>query len=101
MSVVVVNKITLSAPAESIRDAATTAFPPAFDECPGFERFTVVQTGESEIVVLIFWDSAEHAAAGAARIGPTVFNSVVGPVLVGQDRQVGQVIADYQGRAST
>jgi hypothetical protein len=95
MSVAVVNHLTLAVPAADLRAVIEREFPPAFDACPGFERFCVVQTGETDVVVLIFWDSAEHAAAGAARIGPTVFNTVVGPHLVEQDRRVGPVVVDH------
>jgi hypothetical protein len=97
MSVVVINRISLSVPAARIREAIEREFPPAFEECAGFQRFCVVQTADDEIVVLIFWDSAADAAAGAAHIGPTVFGSVVMPHLAGQDRTVGPVIVDHPG----
>jgi len=94
MSFLVVNKLTLSAPAQDLRDAVAAAFPPVFDTCDGFERFIVAQTGEHEVVALLFWDSAEHAAAGAAAIGPTVA-AVVGPSLVNQDRTVGEIVTEH------
>ena len=90
MSVVVVNKLTLSVPAQDLRDAVAAAFPAVFDACDGFERFIVAQTGEHEVVSLLFWDSAEHAAAGAVAIGPTVA-SVVGASLINQERTVGEI----------
>src|SRR5262245_12528036 len=94
MSVVVVNKLTLSVPAEDLRDAVAAAFPAVFDKCEGFERFIVAQSDKHEVVALIFWDSAEHAAAGAAAIGPTVA-SVVGSSLVNQDRTVGEIVTEH------
>jgi heme-degrading monooxygenase HmoA len=97
MSVVVVNKLTLSVPAQDLRDAVAAAFPPVFDACDGFERFIVAQTGEHEVVALLFWDSAEHAAAGAAAIGPTL-GSVVGASLINQDRWVGEIVTEHAAR---
>jgi hypothetical protein len=94
MSVVVVNKLTLSVPAQDLRDAVAAAFPPVFDACDGFERFIVAQTAKHEIVALMFWDSAEHAAAGAAAIGPTVA-AVVGSSLINQDRTVGEIVTEH------
>ena len=94
MSVVVVNKMTLSVPAQDLRDAVAAAFPPVFDRCDGFERFIVAQTGKHEVVALMFWDSAEHAAAGAAAIGPTVA-AVVGSSLINQDRTVGEIVTEH------
>jgi heme-degrading monooxygenase HmoA len=94
MSVVVVNKLTLSVPAQDLRDAVAAAFPAVFDACEGFERFVVAQTAEHEVVALIFWDSAEHAAAGAAAIGPTVA-SVVGSSLINQERTVGEIVTEH------
>ena len=94
MSVVVVNKLSLSVPAKDLRDAVAAAFPAVFDACEGFERFIVAQTAEHEVVALMFWDSPEHAAAGAAAIGPTVA-SVVGSSLTNQDRTVGQIVTDH------
>jgi hypothetical protein len=95
MSVVVVNKLTLAVPAQDLRDAVAAAFPAVFDACEGFERFIVAQTAEHEVVALIFWDSAEHAAAGAAAIGPTVA-AVVGSSLIGQERTVGEIVTEHR-----
>jgi heme-degrading monooxygenase HmoA len=94
MSVVVVNKLTLSVPAKDLRDAVAAAFPAVFDACDGFERFIVAQTAEREVVAMMFWDTAEHATAGAAAIGPTVA-SVVGSSLINQDRTVGEIVTDH------
>src|SRR3954470_17658999 len=94
MSVVVVNKLTLSVPAHDLRDAVAAAFPPVFDRCDGFERFVVAQTGKHEVVALMFWDSAEHAEAGAAAIGPTVA-AVVGSNLINQERTVGEIVTEH------
>ena len=97
MSVVVVNKLTLSVPAADLRDAVAAAFPPVFDRCDGFERFFVAQSDKHEVVALIFWDSAEHAAAGAAAIGPTVA-AVVGSSLIRQERTVGEIVTEHPAR---
>lgn len=94
MSVVVVNKLTLSVPAQDLRDAVAAAFPPVFDACEGFERFIVAQSAEHEVVALIFWDSAEHAVAGAEAIAPAVA-SVVGSSLINQDRTVGEIVTEH------
>lgn len=93
MSVVVVNRITLSVPAEEVvRDVEREA-PAVLRSLPGFEGQTLVKTGPNEVVVVGRWSSPETAAAGAAVVGPGLFNTWVAPRATGQDRVVGPVVS--------
>jgi hypothetical protein len=94
--VTVINRVSLSVPPEQIADQVQREFPPAFRALDGFQRFLLVRSGEREATVIIVWDTAEHAAAGAAAIGPTLFNRIVTPVSTGQDRVVGEVLASAE-----
>lgn len=96
MSVVVVNRLSLDVPVDDLVARVADVFPPAFDACPGFERFELVKVADRQAVVLIHWSDAEAAQAGAARIGPTVFNDVIAPNLSAeQDRVAGPVVVQH------
>ncbi len=93
MSVVVVNRLTFRVPVDDVIPAVRERFPTVFDACPGFERFELLKVGEMTAIVLIHWADAQSATDGAARIGPTVFREVVGPLLAAdQVREVGPVV---------
>jgi heme-degrading monooxygenase HmoA len=92
VSVMIVNRLTLTVPVGEVIPEIERAFPPAFDACKGFVSFTLVETGEKEAVVLIKWASAKDAVAGAETIGPGVFKDVIGPHLEDQDRRIGEIV---------
>jgi hypothetical protein len=96
MSVVVVNRLQLAVRIDELVPRIREAFPPAFDACDGFERFELVKVADNVAVVLIHWRDATAAQAGAARIGPTVFDELIVPNLAGeQDRAVGPVVVEH------
>jgi hypothetical protein len=100
MSVVVVNRLRFSVPVDELSPRIADAFPPAFDECAGFEGFELVKVGDHEVVVLIHWADGASAQAGAARIGPTIFNDLIVPNLAAeQDRVVGPVVVQHPAAA--
>jgi hypothetical protein len=96
MSVVVVNQLHLTVAPEVFKGGLESEFRDLIRGCPGFERFTFVRTAPDRAIVVIYWDSAEHAQAGAAVIGPTWFNANISPRLASeQQRAVGPVVADF------
>lgn len=96
LSVVVVNRLTFSVPVDSVVPSVQDRFPAAFDGCPGFERFELVKVSDTAAIVLIHWADAQAAADGAARIGPTVFREVIGPLLAAEQvREAGPVVVSH------
>jgi hypothetical protein len=94
MDTVVVNRVTLTAPAEAVVPDVARELPAAFASLEGFRGFTAVQTGPHELVFIIRWATPEAATNGAAVIGPGAFNTWVAPRASGQDRVVGPVVLD-------
>jgi hypothetical protein len=94
MDTVVINRVTLTVPAEEVVADVARELPAVFEALEGFRGFTSVQTGSHELVMIIRWASPEAAANGAAVIGPGAFNTWVAPRASGQDRVVGPVAVD-------
>lgn len=92
LSVIVVNRITLSVPVEEVARDVEREIPSILRSLAGFEGATVVRTGPTEMVMIIRWSSAEAAVAGAAVVGPGAFNTWVAPRATNQDRAVGTVL---------
>jgi hypothetical protein len=93
MSVAVINRIELDVAPETLAADVEREFGPVFLSLAGFERFFFVRTGDREATVVIVWDTAEHATAGAEVIGPTIFNAYIAPHADRQSRVVGPVLA--------
>jgi hypothetical protein len=94
MDAVVINRITLSVPAEEVIPDIERDVAPIMQALEGFVGSTIVQTGPAEVVVIIRWTSIEAAAAGGAVIGQGAFNTWIAPRSIGQDRVVGTVALD-------
>jgi hypothetical protein len=95
MAAVVINHLTFDVPVDDLADAVDEKFAPAFLDQPGFQRFYFVRTAEREATVVIVWASEAEAAAGAGKIGATVFNQYITPHLAGpQNHRVGKVVAE-------
>jgi hypothetical protein len=94
MDTVVVNRVTLTVPAEAVVPDITRELPSVFAALEGFRGFIAVETSPQELVFIIRWASPEAAANGAAVIGPGAFNTWVAPRASGQDRVVGPVALD-------
>jgi heme-degrading monooxygenase HmoA len=88
MSTVVINHLHFGVPVAELRPEIEEHFPPVFRECRGFQHFYLVQTGEDRATVVIVWDTAEDAEAGAAAIGPTLFARYVAPRLASEQQRV-------------
>jgi hypothetical protein len=96
MSAIVVNRIKLRVPVEEVASAVEREVLPVLRGLPGFERASLVQVGANEMVVVISWSSVETAGAGAAILGPGVFNTFIAPHAESQDRVVGPVLLDVR-----
>jgi hypothetical protein len=96
MSAIVVNRIKLRVPVEEVVSAVDREVLPVLRALPGFERASLVQVGANEMVVVISWSSVETAGAGAAILGPGVFNRFIAPHAESQDRVVGPVLLDVR-----
>jgi hypothetical protein len=94
MAAIVVNRIKLRVAVGELVPVLEREFPPMLRTLPGFERFSVFEAGPNEAVVVIYWDSVEHAANGGAVMGPGLFNTHIAPVAESQDRVVGPVVVD-------
>ncbi len=96
MSAIVVNRIKLRIAVEELAPVVEREVMPVLRGQPGFERASVVQVGSHEMVVVISWGSVEAAGAGAAILGPGVFNTFIAPHAVSQDRVAGPVLVDVR-----
>ncbi len=94
MHTVVVNRISLTVPAEELLPDLERETPALLKTLGGFIGQTLVQTGPQEVVMIARWTSPEAAAAGAAVVGPGVFHRLVAPRVASQDRMMGQVVLD-------
>jgi hypothetical protein len=93
MSVVVVSHLPLTVPVDEIASVVEREFGPVFRDQPGFECFYLVKAGDQDAIAIIVWADAASAAAGAAVVGPTIFNDHLVPVLAGpQIRSVGPAL---------
>lgn len=95
MSVIVVNRLQLTVSVDALAPVVAEAFADVFRAQPGFEHFYLVKTAERAATVVIVWSDDEAASAGAAVIGPTLFQEHLVPVLVApQDREVGPAVVE-------
>lgn len=64
---------------------------------PGFLNLYFVKEGENSGVVILLWDSPEHAKNGADQFGPTWFAKNIAPNLASEQRRsVGPVLVKYE-----
>ena len=95
MAAVVINHLQLDVPVDELADVVDQKFPDVFRQQPGFQAFYFVKTGDREATVVIVWASEAEAQAGAAVIGPTLFNTYITPHLAApQERRAGKVVAE-------
>lgn len=94
--VTVVNRIKLRVPVDQIADDVRREMGPVMRTLPGFQRYYFLKAAEQEAIAIIVWDTAEHANAGGAILGPTLFNQYIAPYAESQDRVVAEVIASAE-----
>lgn len=89
----VVNYLHFTKPADEFRQSLEEEGAPILSSQPGFRNFYFVKTAEDRAIVIILWETATDAQAGAAVFGPTWFAQNVAPYLASeQQRSVGEVI---------
>lgn len=92
----VINHLHLSVPVAQLRQQAEQDLGALLDSLPGCQGFYLVQVEEQHAVVVILWDTPEHAMNGAQTIGPGWFNRHVAPYLsTEQQRSLGEVVWKY------
>jgi hypothetical protein len=97
MSAIVINRLELTVPVDELTGTVEREFRPVFLAQPGFRKFLLVKAAERTAFVLIEWDDAAAAAAGAAVIGPSLFAKHLVPVLTAeQDRHVGPAVVTIE-----
>jgi len=93
----VVNHLHFDRPVEAFRAAVRDTGVPLLAQQPGFRDFYLVQEAEDRGIVIILWEDAASAVAGAQSFGPTWFNEHVIPHLASpQQRSTGEVIVRYR-----
>ena len=94
---VVVNHLHFDRPVEEFRAAVRDKGMPLLAAQPGFQDFYLVQETEDRGIVIIFWEDAASAMAGAQAFGPTWFNDNIIPHLASpQQRSAGKVLVSFQ-----
>ncbi len=92
----VVNKLHFDCPAEELRAAVQESGGPRLALEPGFRQLYFVKEAEDRGIIIILWDDAASAAAGAQSFGPTWFQENIMPHLASpQNRSMGKVLAVF------
>ena len=95
---VVINHLHLDIPVDQILDSLREEFVPSLAGLKGFRHYYLVKEAEDRATVLIFYETAEDAANGAAAIGPTYFARHIAPHLASEQvRTVGEVVVQASG----
>lgn len=93
----VVNHLHFDRPAEEFRAAIASEGMPLLAKQPGFRDFYLVKEAEDRGIVIILWEDAASAMAGAQAFGPTWFNEHIIPYLASpQQRSAGEVLVSHQ-----
>jgi hypothetical protein len=99
MAAVVVNVLHFQDPVDpALFERAEDELGRAMRGIDGFGGFQVVQTGETEVVLLIFGDSADALDRIATEVGSPWMGANVVPLLAGPpERHIGPLIASASG----
>ena len=93
----VVNHLQFSRPVDEIQAKLEKEGLPLLASNKGFINFHLVKEAEDKAIVLILWEDAASAQAGAKSFGPTWFTSNIKPHLVGPElRSVGEVTLSHK-----
>ncbi len=92
----VVNHLHFNRPAAEFSAAVQDSGGPRLAQERGFRQIYFVQEAENQGIIIILWDDAASAAAGAQSFGPTWFHENIMPHLASpQNRSAGEVLASY------
>jgi len=90
----VVNHLQFSKPVDEFKDIVQNNGMPFLASHAGFIDFHFVKVDEYNAIVLIIWEGAAAALAGAKSFGPSWFATHFKPYLVGaENRSAGEVLA--------
>ena len=82
----------------SLFAAAARDLAPAMRAIDGFEGVQIVQTSDTEVVLLIFADSVEVLNRVATEVGSPWMSATVAPLLAGPpERHIGPALASWTG----
>lgn len=90
----IVNHLQFSKPVDDFKEIVLNDGMPFLSTHAGFIDFHFIKVDEYKAIVLIIWDNAASAQAGAKSFGPTWFATHFKPFLVGEEnRSTGELIA--------
>lgn len=93
----VVNHLQFNKPVDDFKDIVQNDGIPILSKHKGFIDFHFIKVDANNAIVLIFWEDAASAMAGAKSFGPTWFATNFKPFLVGaENRSTGEIIASAQ-----
>ena len=94
--VAVVNHLHFTIPIDDLRSIVQEDGIPLLSSLNGFKDFYFVKVDSTHAVVIILWNDAASADAGARVMGPNWFAKHFKPFLASpEDRCVGEVLASY------
>ncbi len=90
----VVNHLQFNKPVDDFKDKVQNEGMPILSKHAGFIDFHFIKVNEFNAIVVIIWEDAVSAMAGAKSFGPTWFTANFTPFLVGaENRSTGEIIA--------
>lgn len=90
----VVNHLEFIKPVDEFKEIVQNDAIPMLQQHTGFRDFHFVKVGEHKAIVLLLWENAASAMAGAKSFGPSWFASHFRPYLAGDEhRTTGDIIA--------
>lgn len=90
----VVNHLQFNKPVDTVKDSLQNEGMPILSKHAGFLDFHFIKVDEYHAIVVIIWEDAASAQAGAKSFGPTWFATNIKPFLVGgENRATGEIIA--------
>ncbi len=89
----VINHLQFNKPVEEFKAILQNDGIPVLSKNAGFIDFHFIKVDEYKAIVLIIWEDAASAQAGAKSFGPTWFATHVKPFLTGaENRDTGEII---------
>lgn len=91
----VINHLHFTKPAEEFRAPLEEEGLPLLASLPGFRGFYFVKEAEDRAAVILLWEDAASAQAGARAFGPTWFAANIAPALASEQRRsMGDVLVN-------
>ena len=94
----VVNHLDLDVPVEQLQPELERTGVPLLAQQPGFRGLYFVRNEPQRATVILLWDDARSAEAGAQAFGPTWFRAHIAPHLLSeQQRSTGDILVAHTG----